>query len=166
MNAEAKLRRLQAAIEAGVEPAALVESINEAQAHRSASRAELGNVPATGVLGDAKVDALVELGTGLSGANTDWLTTFYTAVDLRVCYDHDSRTADVSIEPLMRVNSECVRGGIRTHKPGTSTRIGEITPETLADSWLHDALSGLLLACPNSTIRSPLNTWFGDISPS
>jgi hypothetical protein len=114
-NAEAKLRRLQAAIEAGVEPAALVESINEAQAHRSALRAELGNVPADGLLSDAeiyaRIDALVELGTGLSGASTDRLASFYTAVDLRVCYDHDSRTADVRIKPLMRVNSECVRGG-------------------------------------------------------
>lgn len=114
-NAEAKLRRLQAAIEAGVEPAALVESINEAQAHRSALRAELTNVPADGVQSDteiyARVDALVELGTGLSGATTDRLASFYTAVDLRICYEHDSGTADVSIQPLMRVNSECVRGG-------------------------------------------------------
>jgi hypothetical protein len=157
-NAEAKLRRLQAAIEAGVEPAALVESINEAQAHRSALRAELGNVPADGLLSDAeiyaRIDALVELGTGLSGASTDRLASFYTAVDLRVCYDHDSRTADVRIKPLMRVNSECVRGGIRTHKPGTSTLIGEITPKTLAESWLHDALSRLLPACPVPTVRS------------
>lgn len=44
-EAEAKLRRLQAAIEAGVEPTALVESINEAQAQRAALRAELDNVP-------------------------------------------------------------------------------------------------------------------------
>jgi DNA invertase Pin-like site-specific DNA recombinase len=55
VNAEAKLRRLQAAIEAGVEPAALVESINEAQAQRSALQAELTNVPADGVQSDAEI---------------------------------------------------------------------------------------------------------------
>ncbi len=36
-----RLRRLQAAIEAGVDPAALVQGINEAQAERTAAKAEL-----------------------------------------------------------------------------------------------------------------------------
>ncbi|GAB2984436.1 hypothetical protein LWP59_18160 [Amycolatopsis acidiphila] len=53
-------RRLQAAIEAGVDPAALVEAINEAQAQRAAARAELdGAAPPTAV-GEAEVYAMVD----------------------------------------------------------------------------------------------------------
>lgn len=42
-EAETRLRRFQAAIEAGVDPAALVDAINEAQATRTATRTELDN---------------------------------------------------------------------------------------------------------------------------
>jgi hypothetical protein len=45
-EAEARLRRFQAAIEAGVDPAALVEAMNDAQAQRAAARAELEGTPA------------------------------------------------------------------------------------------------------------------------
>jgi hypothetical protein len=44
-NAEAQVRRFQSAIAAGVDPVALVESINSAQAERAALRAELENLP-------------------------------------------------------------------------------------------------------------------------
>lgn len=44
-DAEAKLRRYQDAIGAGIDPAALVEAINTAQAERAAARAELGVGP-------------------------------------------------------------------------------------------------------------------------
>jgi hypothetical protein len=43
--AEARLRKFQAAIEAGVDPAAMVEGMNQAQAERVAARAELDNAP-------------------------------------------------------------------------------------------------------------------------
>ena len=50
-DAEPRLRKLRAAIEAGVDPAALVESINEAQAQRAATRAELeADAPAPNAL--------------------------------------------------------------------------------------------------------------------
>lgn len=39
-NAEAKLRRHQVAIEAGIDPAALIDAINQAQAERVAAHAE------------------------------------------------------------------------------------------------------------------------------
>jgi hypothetical protein len=39
-DAEARPRRFQAAIASGVDPAALVDAINEAQAQRAAARAE------------------------------------------------------------------------------------------------------------------------------
>jgi hypothetical protein len=113
-NAEAKMRRFQSAIEAGVDPVALVESINSAQAERAALRAELDNLPTGDTRTDgeiyARIDQLTEIGTGLAKSDPDRLASFYTAVDLRVCYDHETGTADVTIEPLSRVNSACVRG--------------------------------------------------------
>ncbi|MDQ3765615.1 MAG: hypothetical protein M3460_30590 [Actinomycetota bacterium] len=44
-DAETRLRRLYAAIEAGVDSAAMVNAINEAQATRAAAHAELENRP-------------------------------------------------------------------------------------------------------------------------
>jgi hypothetical protein len=58
--AEAKLRRLRSAIEAGVDPAALVEAINDAQAQRTAARAELDGAPAPSLLTSAEVYAVIE----------------------------------------------------------------------------------------------------------
>jgi hypothetical protein len=147
-NAEAKMRRLQAAIEAGVDPVALVESINEAQAERTALRAELDNLPTGNMRSDAeiyaRIDTLAELGTGLSRSNPDRLASFYTAVDLRVCYDHETGAADVTIEPLLRVNSECVRGGMNPHT-------GEISP-IRGHHPKDDSSEALSLSCHHSRL--------------
>jgi hypothetical protein len=59
-DAEARLRRFQAAIASGVDPAALVEAINEAQADRAAARAELANTPRPNALTDAEVYAMID----------------------------------------------------------------------------------------------------------
>jgi hypothetical protein len=48
------------AIEAGVDPAALVEAINTAQAERAAVRAELDSAPAQRTLDRADVFAMVD----------------------------------------------------------------------------------------------------------
>jgi DNA invertase Pin-like site-specific DNA recombinase len=113
---ETKLRRLQAAIEAGVDPVALVEPLNEAQAQRTALKAELDHaVPASQRVEPAEVyamvDALGDVGAALKGTDTEKLAELYTRVGLRIRYEHNINTADVIIEPVMRVNSECVRGG-------------------------------------------------------
>jgi hypothetical protein len=135
-NAEAQVRRFQSAIAAGVDPVALVESINSAQAERAALRAELDNLPTGDTRTDgeiyARIDQLTEMGTGLAKSDPDRLASFYTAVDLRVCYDHETGTADVTIEPLSRVNSECVRGGTSTPTVERSPLFGVITPKTIA----------------------------------
>ena len=114
-DAEAKLRRLQAAIEAGVDPAALVESINEAQAQRTALRAELVNAPMPSLRSDAEVyamiDSLGDVGGALSGGELRQMADLYTAVGLRIRYEHETGCADVIIEPAVGVNSACVRGG-------------------------------------------------------
>ncbi|MEU7475818.1 hypothetical protein AB0A63_07520 [Lentzea sp. NPDC042327] len=45
-DAKAKLRRFQAAIVAGVDPAALVDASNATEEQRAAARAELNGLPA------------------------------------------------------------------------------------------------------------------------
>ncbi len=84
-EAKSRLRKLRTAIEAGVDPAALVESINEAQAQRAAARAELE-------------------------ADAPALNTLSEALRLEMIYDADTRTVDVTIQPARR-GSERVRGG-------------------------------------------------------
>lgn len=85
-EAEARLRRFQTAIEAGVDPAALVETINEAQAQRAAAKAELENTPTPTALTDAAVyamiDSLGDVGAALSDARPENLSRLYR--DLRL----------------------------------------------------------------------------------
>jgi hypothetical protein len=68
-DAEAKLRRFQAAIEAGIDPAALVEPINQAQAEREAARAELANAPVPSTVTDAEIRPRHRRGTGRKPPN-------------------------------------------------------------------------------------------------
>lgn len=114
-DAEARLRLLQEAIEAGVDPAALVESINEAQAERKAAEAELDAVPTTNIITEAeihaRIDSLGDMGEALNGAKPDKLAELYTAVGLQAQYKPTAHEVDVSIVPMGRVNSACVGGG-------------------------------------------------------
>ncbi len=114
-DAEARLRRFQAAIASGVDPAALVEVINDAQAARTAARAEMEGAPAPNLLTAAEVyamiDSLGDVGTALSDAKPDSLTNLYNGVDLHVRYEPAENAADVSIGFGGRVNSAGVRGG-------------------------------------------------------
>jgi len=59
-KAEVRLRRLQAAIEAGVDPAAMIEGINQTQAERAAAKAELENASAPDDLSDAEIYAMID----------------------------------------------------------------------------------------------------------
>lgn len=59
-DAKARLRRHQAAIEAGVDPSALVEVINQAQAERVAAETELANQRATAMITDAEIHAMID----------------------------------------------------------------------------------------------------------
>jgi hypothetical protein len=119
-DAEARLRRFQAAIASGVDPAALVDVINEAQAQRVAARAELDGTPAPNVPTDAEVyamiDSLGDVGAALSDAKEESLANLYAAIDLLVRYEPAANAADVGIRLGRRVNSAGVRGGNRTQK--------------------------------------------------
>lgn len=59
-DAEAQLKRYQAAIVAGVDPVALVDAINEAQARRATAQAELHSAPTPNELTDAEVYAMID----------------------------------------------------------------------------------------------------------
>ena len=116
-GAEARLRRFQAAIEAGVEPAALVEAINDSQAQRAAARAELDGAPAPDTLTEAEVyamvDSLGDVGRALRQADPAGLEQLYEALHLEMTYDAPTRTVDVTIQPPRGVSVR-VRGGTRT----------------------------------------------------
>jgi hypothetical protein len=112
-EAEARLRRLQEAIVAGVDPAGLVEAVNEAQAQRAASRAEVENAPASGGIDAAEVyamiDSLGEVKQKLSRADPAQLEDLYEKLRLEMIYDAEARAVDVTIQPTRR-GSKCVRG--------------------------------------------------------
>ncbi|MEV0074395.1 MULTISPECIES: hypothetical protein [unclassified Amycolatopsis] len=59
-DAEARLRRHQAAIEAGVDPAALVDAMNIAQAERQAAKEELQHLPEAQTIDAAEVHAMLD----------------------------------------------------------------------------------------------------------
>ncbi|SFQ54560.1 hypothetical protein SAMN05421810_10978 [Amycolatopsis arida] len=70
-DAETRLRRLRDAIEAGVEPAAMVEAINQAQEQRAAARAELDGAPAPDMVTEAEVRAMIDSLSDVSAALAD-----------------------------------------------------------------------------------------------
>jgi hypothetical protein len=104
-DAETRLRRLKDAIEAGVDPAALVESINEAQAQRAAAQAELNAAPpAQNLLTDADVyamvDSLEDVGQALNSANPARMRKLYDELRLEMIYDPKAKAVDVAVRPL------------------------------------------------------------------
>ncbi|WP_406690283.1 hypothetical protein REH65_30915 [Saccharopolyspora sp. ID03-671] len=104
------------AIGAGVDPAALTDVINTAQAERTAARAELENTATTGgAISEAEVyamvDSLGDVRAALSSPKPERLASLYESVDLQVRYEPGERAAEIKIHPANRVNSVRVRGG-------------------------------------------------------
>ncbi len=112
-DADKRLRRHRAAIEAGVNPVALVEPINAAEAEGAAAKAELENLPepsqVTAAEIYARIDMIGELGTSLSSAQPERLNKLYDAIGLELRYAPDEQRVHVST--TLRVANECVRGG-------------------------------------------------------
>ncbi|GLZ37168.1 recombinase [Actinokineospora sp. NBRC 105648] len=112
-DAEGRLRRFQAAIAAGVDPTAMVEAINQAQAERAAAQAEIDNAPASGALDPAEIyamiDSLGDIGATLKDAKPEGLNRLYRELDLSMVYKPEEQAIDVTACP--RVASACVRGG-------------------------------------------------------
>jgi hypothetical protein len=113
-DAEKRLPRLQQAIEAGANPAALVDALNRAEEERQAARTDLDRIPAGRVLSHADVavmiDELGDVGQALDRADPAGLEALYSALRLEMLYDASSKTVDVTIRPAGR-GSARVRGG-------------------------------------------------------
>jgi len=113
-TAEEQLSRYQQAIKAGVDPAALVEVINEAQAAREAARAELAKVRSSGKLDAAEVyamiDSLGDIGAALEDAKPERLAQLYAKLQVELLYDHAEKAVVVTASP--RVVNERVREGL------------------------------------------------------
>ena len=111
-KADARLRRLRAAVEAGADPAALIEGLNEAHAERVAARAELENAPVPDLLSDAEIfamiDSLGDVRATLADARPASLSRLYQQLRLQLRYQPDERAVYVTAQP--RVDSARVRG--------------------------------------------------------
>ncbi|TCC19925.1 recombinase family protein [Kribbella sindirgiensis] len=114
-EAQTKIRRYTASIEAGVDPTILVDALNAAQAELSAARAELANLPQVVTL-DAEaiatmVDQLGAMAAALNAAEPQDLADLYEALRLDLKYDAEQDLIEVTARPTLRVNSARVRGG-------------------------------------------------------
>jgi len=97
---------------AGIDPSALVDAINEAQAQRAAAPAELDGAPAP-TISDAEVyamiDSLGDVGAALKDAEPDSLERLYRELGIGLRYEPHERAVDVLLAP--RVVNGRVRGG-------------------------------------------------------
>lgn len=112
-KATAELRRFQAAIAAGIDPSAVVDVVNDAQAQRVAAQAELDGLPAatrvTRAELYAKLDMLGDVGAVLRKGSPEKLSALYCDLGVELRFHPGERAVDVTACP--RVVSECVRGG-------------------------------------------------------
>ncbi|MFC9250182.1 hypothetical protein [Amycolatopsis thailandensis] len=112
-EAEAKLRRFQDAIAAGVDPMALVESINEAQADRAAAQGALAVAGEPAGITDAEVyamiDSLGDIRAALADSQPGKLARLYR--DLRLDLRYNNEKEAVYATTSLRVNNAGVRGG-------------------------------------------------------
>lgn len=101
-QANVRLRRLQAAIEAGAAPVALVDAINKAQAEHSAAQSELDNLhrPHSPTASDvaALIDDLGDINSAFARAQPDSLEKLYTVLRLQILYRPDVG-AEVTVRP-------------------------------------------------------------------
>ncbi|MFD6073779.1 recombinase family protein, partial [Amycolatopsis lurida] len=106
-EAAAKLRRFQDAIAAGVDPMALVESINEAQGDRAAAKGALAAAGEPAGITDAEVyamiDSLGDIGAALADSEPGKLARLYR--DLRLDLRYDNEKEAVYATTSLRVNN-------------------------------------------------------------
>jgi hypothetical protein len=125
-GAEARLRRFQDAIAAGIDPAAVVDAVNTAQAERAAARAELDGMPAPGAVTAAEVYAMVDasgdIGATLADAQPEHIGRLYQDLGLDLRFHPEERAVDVTASP--RVVSVCVRGRSCTLSTRLSVEVG------------------------------------------
>ncbi|MEV2223473.1 recombinase family protein [Nocardia vinacea] len=102
-DAEARLARHLAAIEAGVDPQALVAAMNTAQADKAAAEAELKSLPKIQRLTDTEIrkliDALGDIRAVLTAGDPADKLRLYRALHLEVRYKHQQQLAIVGATP-------------------------------------------------------------------
>jgi hypothetical protein len=113
-KAKGAVLRLQDAILAGIDPSAVKDAINAAQAERESVHAAVEAVPPSTRLEAAEVyamiDALGDVGGALERAPPDSLIKLYRDLGIEVSYRHrdDGGVATIAL----RVVNERVRGGL------------------------------------------------------
>jgi hypothetical protein len=99
-DVEARLQRFQNAISAEVDPSALVEGINRAQADRAAAQAELMKAGEPAGLGEAEVYAMIDslgnIGAALADGQPGRLAQLYRDLRLDLRFDHEKEAVDVT----------------------------------------------------------------------
>jgi hypothetical protein len=115
-DAEEALRRLQAAIVAGIDPAAVKEAINAAQAQRETACAALASAPPSSRLDVSEVyamiDALGDVREAIKDARPDSLTKLYRELGIEVSYRREENGGEAVISLV--VANVRVRGGTCT----------------------------------------------------
>jgi hypothetical protein len=90
-DADQRLCRFHDAIAAGVDPAAIVDAINQAQTERRVAQAEIDSAPVRAALDRAEVyamiDSLGDVGATISEAKPPGLARLYEALDVEVRYE-------------------------------------------------------------------------------
>ncbi|WP_281257485.1 recombinase family protein [Actinophytocola xinjiangensis] len=134
-----RFRRAGKDIAAGVDPAALLEVINAAQAEREAVRATLATVGRTDALTDAEVyamiDSLGDVGATLKGRTPDGLIRLYESLRLQLRYEPQEQAVYVSASP--RVVGERVRGRSCPPICRPSRPVARRTPNGTANASRH-----------------------------
>ncbi len=123
-DAEEPLRRLQTAIVAGIDPAAVKDPINAAQAQREAARVALASALPSGRLDVAEVyamvDALGDVAQAIKDVRPNSLTKPYKELGIKASYRHEESGGEAVISLV--VANVRVRGGLvrQPHGYGSS----------------------------------------------
>lgn len=103
-QAQTRIGRHLAAIEAGIDPHMVVEAMNSAQADKAAAQVELNNAPATERFTEKEVRKLIEsLGDVrlvLKGGAPEHKQELYNAIELQVRYAHLEHRATLNVSPV------------------------------------------------------------------
>ncbi len=130
-----------------MDPAALVDAMNLAQAERQAAREELGNLPESATIDAAEVyamlDSLGDVERALNLRNPDRITQVYRDLGLQVLYDNKKEAVVVTASPVWIT---CVSEGRVAHYPHACSWSREGWECTVAPSY-----PGILVRHPGGT---------------
>lgn len=122
---ERRLARYQAALDAGADPAAVTQWINEAQRDKDAAQKKLDAYPAVTRKRRIPLDAqqirritesLGDIAQRIHTADTDKKGPLYEMLGITITYEHATRTATVRSRPSSPYRqSLCPRGDLNPH---------------------------------------------------